>query len=440
VADNDGGAAGAAAAEEAAERAAKEAAHAADQARDAAGDAADAEAEAEEAADEAREVVELAAPAHDPVVDTGVRRIEARVDDENPFGRPGPRDGPRGEFRQAFIAAPFRTAFVATMGIAAAAILLDAVLVARQVLVLLLVAAFLAVGLDPAVRWLVRRGLRRSVAVLLIVFVSLGLFAGFVAAVAPPIARQSTALVEHAPAYVEKLDHNATVHHLDERYHFLDKARTEANKGVSINALGGLFGVGKAILGFAAATLTVIILTIYFLANMPAIKRTFYRLMPRSRRARVGLLTDEILNRVGGYVLGNLFTSFIAGLTTFVWLVAWGVPYPVALAMFVAITDLIPLIGATLGAIGVTAVALFQGVPTGIATFAFYVAYQQFENYVLQPRVMKRAVDVAPVVTIVAALLGAALLGILGALIAVPLAAGVQLLLTEVAFPRQDEG
>ena len=154
----------------------------------------------------------------------------------------------------------------------------------------------------------------------------------------------------------------------------------------------------------------------------------------------MGLLTDEILNRVGGYVLGNLFTSFIAGLATFLWLLAWGVPYPVALGLFVAITDLIPLIGATLGAIGVTLVALFSGVPTGLATFAFYVAYQQFENYVLQPRVMKRAVDVAPVVTIVAALLGAALLGILGALIAVPIAAGVQLLLTEVAFPRQDEG
>jgi predicted PurR-regulated permease PerM len=107
--------------------------------------------------------------------------------------------------------------------------------------------------------------------------------------------------------------------------------------------------------------------------------------------------------------------------------------------MFVAVTDLIPLIGATIGAIGVTAVALFQGIPTGIATFGFYAAYQQFENYVLQPRVMKRTVDVAPVVTIVAALLGAALLGVLGALIAVPIAAGIQLLLTEVAFPRQDE-
>ena len=137
-------------------------------------------------------------------------------------------------------------------------------------------------------------------------------------------------------------------------------------------------------------------------------------------------------------MLGNLATSLVAGVATFIWLVAWGVPYPVALAMFIAITDLIPLIGATIGAIGVTVVGLFHGVVPGIATGLYYVAYQQFENYVLQPRVMKKTVDVAPVVTIVAALIGAALLGILGALIAVPIAAAVQLILTEVVFPRQD--
>lgn len=381
-------------------------------------------------AERAEQRAELAAPPHDPVLDTGVRRIEAGVDEENPFGQ---RGEPLSE------QSPFRIAFVATLGVAAAALLADSVIIARQVLVLILVAAFLAVGLDPAVRWLVRHRLRRSLAVLLIVFAALGFFGGFVAAVAPPIATQSTALVKKAPDYAERLTKNKTIKKLDNHYHFVAKLQTAAKKGVSVNAFGGVLGVGKAILGFAVSTLTVIILTIYFLANMPSIKRTLYRTVPRSRRARVGLLTDEILNRVGGYVLGNLFTSLVAGVATLIWLEAFSVPYAVALSMFVAITDLIPLIGATIGAIGVTAVALFQGIPTGIATFAYYLAYQQFENYVLQPRVMKRTVDVAPVVTIVAALLGAAMLGILGALIAVPLAAGVQLILTEVAFPRQDE-
>ena len=390
----------------------------------------DAEEGAEQAAEEAEEAVELVAPLADPVVDTGVRRIEAQVDEDNPWGRPGRRISRNH---------PFIIGVLATLGVARAAALVEAVIVARQVLVLILVAAFLAVGLDPAVRWLVRQGVRRSIAVLIITIAALGFFGGFVAAVVPPIAKQSTQLVKKAPDYVKKLDSNATFHRIDSRYHIVDNLEKRAKKGVSVDALGGVFGVSKAILGIVASTLTVIILTIYFLANMPGIKRVLYRAVPRTRRARVGLLTDEILNRVGGYVLGNMATSLVAGAVTFIWLIAWGVPYPVALAMFIAITDLIPLVGATIGAIGVTVVASFHSLPIGIATFAFYMAYQQFENYVLQPRVMKKAVDVAPVVTIVAALLGAAMLGILGALIAVPIAAGIQLIMTEVLFPRQDE-
>jgi len=366
---------------------------------------------------------------NDPLLDTAARRVEAQADEENPFGRPG---------RRIARDHPFIVGFIGALGVATALLLVEAVIATRQVLLLILIAAFLAVGLDPAVRWLVRRGLRRPLAVLVIVFVTLGFFGGFVAAVAPPIAHQSTQLVKHAPDYVKRLDGNPTFKRLDNRYHITRTVTERANKGVDVNSFGGVVGVGRAILGFVASLLTVVILTIYFLANMPGIKSVLFRMVPRNRRARVGLLTDEILNRFGGYVLGNLATSFVAGLATYIWLVAWGIPYPIALAMFVAITDLIPLIGATLGAIGVTAVALFHGVVPGIATGIYYVAYQQFENYVLQPRIMKKTVDVAPVITIVAALLGAALLGIIGALIAVPIAAGVQLILTEVVFPRQD--
>lgn len=365
----------------------------------------------------------------DPLLDTAARRYEAEVDDENPYGQRGPR------FSRTH---PFVVAFFASFGVGAAFALLDMAYRVRQVLVLILIAAFLAVGLDPAVRWLVDRGLRRSVAVLLITLAALGFFGGFVAAVAPPIAHQSTQLVKHAPDYLHRLDSNSTFKKLDARYHITASVKKHAEEGVNLQAFGGVLGIGKAVLGIIASTLTVVILTIYFLANMPAIRRVAYRLVPRTRRARVGLLTDEILNRVGGYVLGNLATSVVAGVATFIWLEAFGVPYAVALAMFVAITDLIPLIGATLGAIGVTAVALFHGTGIGIATGIYYVGYQQFENYVLQPRIMKRTVDVAPIVTILAALLGAALLGILGALIAVPIAAAVQLILTEVVFPRQD--
>ncbi len=191
-------------------------------------------------------------------------------------------------------------------------------------------------------------------------------------------------------------------------------------------------------LGTLVSTLTVLILTLYFLLNYEGIKNTLYRLAPRSRRARVGLISDEVLHRTGGYVLGNLATSLVAGVSTAVFLSVLGVPYAVALGMFVAIVDLIPLVGATIGAVGVSVVAFFVSVPVGLIAIGYYVAYQQFENYVLVPRVMQRTVSVSPVTTIVAVLIGGSLLGVLGALLAIPVAAAVQLVLCEVYYPRQD--
>jgi predicted PurR-regulated permease PerM len=153
----------------------------------------------------------------------------------------------------------------------------------------------------------------------------------------------------------------------------------------------------------------------------------------------VGLIADEILNRVGGYVAGNLIISLIAGTLTFVVLLILHVPYALGLALLVAVTDLIPVVGATLGAIIVTLVGFFVSVRTGLIAAAYYAAYQQVENYVLYPRIMKRSVDVSPVATVIAVLIGGSLMGVLGALLAIPVAAAVQLVLQEVAVPRQDD-
>jgi predicted PurR-regulated permease PerM len=417
--------------------AAEEAGQAAARAKQAEAGAAAAEAEAERARDDAKDeadrvedAVELVAPPDDPVLDPEIREVEARVDADNPFGRPGERLSRR---------SPFAVGFLGGLGALLAFVIGLAIADTRQVLVLILVAGFLAVGLDPLVTWLTGKGLRRGHAVLVVVVLVVLLLAGFIAAVAPPIASQTKALIHQGPSYVQRLDRNPTIARFDAHYHVVQKVQQRARNGFSITALGGVFGVGKAILSALASLLTVVILMIYFLANLPAIKGIVYRAVPRTRRARVGLLVDEMLARVGGYVLGNLATSLVAGGTSFLWLIAWGIPYPVALAVFVAVTDLIPLIGATIGAVIVSTVALFHGLVPGIATIVFFLVYQQFENYVLQPRVMRRTVDVAPLVTVVSALLGAALLGVLGALVAVPCAAAIQLLVTEVLYPRQDE-
>lgn len=180
-----------------------------------------------------------------------------------------------------------------------------------------------------------------------------------------------------------------------------------------------------------------LILTLYFLANLPGIKQFAYRMVPRSRRARVGLLTDEVISRVGGYVAGALSIALIAGTTSYIFLIA-GVPYPLALALVVTLLDLVPLVDATVGAVGVTGVAFFVSVPVGIASALFYLLYQQVENYAIYPHVMRRSVDVSPPATVVAVLIGGALLGVLEALLAIPTTAGIQLILQEGVAPRQD--
>jgi predicted PurR-regulated permease PerM len=180
-------------------------------------------------------------------------------------------------------------------------------------------------------------------------------------------------------------------------------------------------------------------MTLYFLIALPGVKRLWLLVIPLSRRERVGLLTNEVFDRVGGFMLGNLLTSLVAGVGSFVWLAAFGVPYALLLALFVALFDLIPMIGSTIAGLVVTAVALSKGLPIGVATGVFYVVYRFLEDYLLNPRVMKHTVKVSPGLTIIATLIGGTLLGLIGALVAIPMAATIQLLLEEVAFPRQNQ-
>jgi predicted PurR-regulated permease PerM len=151
------------------------------------------------------------------------------------------------------------------------------------------------------------------------------------------------------------------------------------------------------------------------------------------------LIGDEIFAKVGGFVLGNFLTSVIAGLGTYLWMLAFGLPYPILLGLFVAFMDLIPVIGSTIGGAVVTLVALTVSLPIAALTLGFYVAYRLAEDYLLVPRVMGRTVRVPGVVSVVAVLVGGALMGIIGALVAIPAAAALRLLLEEVAFHRLDD-
>src|ERR1700734_1891835 len=332
---------------------------------------------------------------------------------------------------------PFFVGMAAAAGVAVTYGLVELLIRARSVLILIGLALFIAAGLDPAVNWLTRRRLPRWTAVIAILLVVAARVAGFIAA-PPPLTAQVTALVHELPHYVTTLkDHNSELGKLNSRYHIEQRiSKLLSSKGTAL--VGGVLGAGALVLSAAGSVLVVVVLVIYFLAAMPRIKLFLYRLAPQSRRSRVILIGDEIFVKVGGYMLGNFLTSLIAGVGTWAWLQIFGIPYPLLLGLLVALLDLIPVIGSTIGGAIVSLVALTVSLPVAIATLAFYIAYRLAEDYLIVPRVMGRTVEVPAVVTVVAVLLGGTLMGLIGALVAIPAAAALRLLLNEVAFHRLD--
>ncbi|HVQ91079.1 MAG TPA: AI-2E family transporter [Mycobacteriales bacterium] len=386
--------------------------------------AADAASSAEIALAEVGEIVD-----GDPILDEAVRKHEAGVDEENPFGRPGRPMSQR---------SPFRVGFGAAIGVGLAYLLYQALINAQSVLVLVVIAAFFAIGLNPTVSRLERLGLRRGAAVG-VVFLGVALFFTVVGyAILPPLIEQGERFIRALPGYVNDLQKNPRIADLDERFGIIKKTSDYLTNRLGPQTAGNILSIGSTIASTVFKGLTILILTLYFLSSFNAITHTAYRMVPRSRRARATLLGDEILGRVGGYVAGAFIVALIAGTTSLIWLSALGVPYPLALALVVMISDIIPLIGATIGAVLVTIVTLIHSIPIGIATFIFFMVYQQVENYLVYPRVMKRSVDINPAAAIVGALVGGTLLGIVGALIAVPVTAAIQLIVREVVLPRQD--
>lgn len=333
---------------------------------------------------------------------------------------------------------PFFIGMAGAAGVAVTIGLVELITRARSVLVLIGLALFIAIGLDPVVGWLTRRRVPRWAAVIIVLLGVFGVIGGFLAAAIPPLAAQTAKLIAELPHYAHTLQsHNSQLGRLNMKYHVEQRlSHLLATRGSSL--VGGVLGAGALVLGALASTLAVIVLVVYFLAGMPQIKLFAYRLAPHSRRARAILIGDEIFTKVGGFVLGNVVTSVIAGIGTYLWMLAFGIPYPILLALFVAIMDLIPVIGSTIGGAVVTLVALTVSLPVAIATLAFYIAYRLAEDYLLVPRIMGSTVKVPAVVSLVAVLVGGALMGIIGALVAIPAAAALRLLLDEVTFRRLD--
>jgi predicted PurR-regulated permease PerM len=333
---------------------------------------------------------------------------------------------------------PFFIGMSAAAGVAVTYGLVEIFIRARSVLVLIGVALFIAAGLDPIVSWLTRRRLPRWAAVLVVVLAAAGVLAAFVLAAIPPLGSQATALANHLPGYLHALQNpHSALGKLNSKYHAEQRlTQLITSRGTAI--AGGVLGAGEVVLSAATSIIVLAVLTIYFLAGLPTIKLFLWRLAPHSRRPRVILIGDEIFTKVGGYLLGNFLTSLVAGVGTYLWMISFGIPYPALLGLLVALLDLIPVIGSTIGGITVSLVALTVSLPVAGLTLGFYIAYRLAEDYLLVPRIMGRTVQVPAAVTVVAVLIGATLLGLVGALVAIPAAAAIRLLLQEVTFRRMD--
>jgi predicted PurR-regulated permease PerM len=331
---------------------------------------------------------------------------------------------------------PFLIGMTAAAGVAVTYGLVRVIVGLQDVLVLIGLALFLAIGLEPAVAWLTRHRFPRWLAVTTVFVAGLLAVGGFLTAAIPVVVEQASQFIAKAPAYLrEAQDHSTLLGRLNERFHL----QQQVEGLVSGSALGsGLLGAGQAVFSALTNVLILVVLTVYFVADLPRIRAGAYRLLPRSRRPRAILLGDQIFTKVGGYVLGNLAISVIAGVLTLLWLLIFDVPYPALLAITVAILDLIPVVGSVVGGVLVSLVALTVSLPVCLGTIGFFVVYRLLEDYLLVPRIIGGAVKIPALVTVVAVIVGGALLGVIGALVAIPVAAALLLLLREVLHPRLD--
>ena len=336
---------------------------------------------------------------------------------------------------------PYYFGFIATLGALTAIVLMRALASVSQIFVLILIALFLATGLNPAVEALRKRKLSRSAAVT-VIFSSVILFVIFFAlVVVPPVVTQGTQLINTAPSLLQDLMKNETISRLNEQFGLIDTLQTKLKSITSdgtllISTFGGVLGVGKTVLSGFFTALTILVLTLYFITSLPQAVDLGLALVPASRRDRVGRLTNAVIARVGAFVGSQILIAAMAAVFVVILAYALGMPSPIAIGMIVLVVALIPLIGHFLGCAIVTLIALTQSVWIGAIAFAAYVIYVQIENYIVTPRIMKRTLSLPGAITIISALIGSSLLGLVGGLLAVPVAASIILILDEVVIPR----
>lgn len=311
----------------------------------------------------------------------------------------------------------------------------------RGTLLLLGVAIFLAVALGPAVDLFARR-MPRAAAILTVYVLILCVFAGVLALVVPPVIDGASDLSRDIPNFIDDLRNNGTFRDFDDKYDITGSLQKEAETLPSRlgDAAGALQSVAAAMFNAAFKLLTVLTMTFFLLLDGKRIVRFILRRMRRERQPHMLEVAERIYKSTAGFVAGALTITTINGILTFIVLTILGVPFAVPLAVLMSFFGLIPLVGATIGGVIILIVTLFTEFPQATIVYGvFLILYQQFENNVLQPFIYQRTVNVPPLAVIVAILAGASILGVVGALVAIPIAAALQIVLREF-FGEEPEG
>lgn len=338
------------------------------------------------------------------------------------------------------VRAPVSTGFLLAVGVGLAALLVWVLLTNTQLLVWIAAALFIALGLDPVVRLLERWGAPRWAGVLVSALGLAAVLGAVVGLLVPALVQQFTTLVTDLPQTVgevmatpwfQQLDSAVQVRHAVQSW--LDGL---TNDGTALTQM--VVGVGQWATNAVFSVVVVVVLSLYFLASLPHLKYWGYRLAPRSQRLKVEALGEQISDSVGHYVMGQTLVAVLNGTVAFIAMSIAGTPFAALFSFVAGVMAFIPLVGAVIGGSIITLVSLLDSWQTAAVFAAIYFVYLQIEAYVVSPRVMARAVSVPAAVAVIAVIAGGTLLGVLGALMAIPTAAAVLLIVREVFIPRQD--
>ncbi len=315
----------------------------------------------------------------------------------------------------------------------------------RSILLWVLVGTILAIALQPAVAWLERRGLNHVVAALLVSLVALAGIVGAIVAIALPVVLQSNTFIRALPHIVNSVfKTGGSLHFVETRFHVLERLSAVTPAQVLHVLAGNQATIVSAVTKAAsilAAAVTILVIMVMLLIEGPRAWGAVLGVLKGEERRWTERIGQNFLRATGGYVRGNLAISVVAGLASYVMLKIIGTPYAATLAVLVAITDIIPLVGATIGAVIVSVVAFAAGGLTdGVVVIIFFIVYQQFENNVLQNIVYAKTLTLSPLVVFIAALIGASLAGIVGVLLAIPLCSAGWTLAGDLIALRRSQG